>query len=129
MRSAPSLSAPTGRRSRRRVASSRAATRIPAAFPANELAWRSPARRGRFPAQAHEIEIGARGREAASGAAAARSRAQGQARGGGGRRRGRGQREAARKCKRAAAAGGVTGAGAFAYAVTLAPFASALVAA
>jgi hypothetical protein len=45
------------------------------------------------------------------------------------RRQERRQREAARKFKRAAAAGGVTGAGAFAYAVTLAPFASALVAA
>jgi hypothetical protein len=45
------------------------------------------------------------------------------------RRQERRQREAARKFKRAAAAGGVSGAGAFAYAVTLAPFASALVAA
>ena len=42
------------------------------------------------------------------------------------RRQERRQREAARKFKRAAAAGGVSAAGAFAYAVTLAPFASAL---
>lgn len=45
------------------------------------------------------------------------------------RRQERRQREAARKFKRAAALGGVSGAGAFAYAVTLAPFASALIAA
>ncbi|HEX8578822.1 MAG TPA: hypothetical protein VF655_04420 [Allosphingosinicella sp.] len=45
------------------------------------------------------------------------------------RRQERRQREAARKFKRAAALGGMSGAGAFAYAVTLAPFASALVAA
>ncbi|HEY0026957.1 MAG TPA: hypothetical protein VGC35_03725 [Allosphingosinicella sp.] len=46
------------------------------------------------------------------------------------KRRGeRRKREAARKFKRAAALGGVSGAGALAYAVTLAPFASALVAA
>jgi hypothetical protein len=45
------------------------------------------------------------------------------------RRQERRQREAARKFKRAAAAGSVTGVGALAYAATLAPFASALVAA
>jgi len=45
------------------------------------------------------------------------------------RRQERRKREAARKFKRAAALGGVSGAGALAYAVTLAPFASALVAA
>jgi hypothetical protein len=45
------------------------------------------------------------------------------------RRQERRQREAARKFKRAAALGSVSGAGAFAYALTLAPFTSAIVAA
>jgi hypothetical protein len=45
------------------------------------------------------------------------------------RRQERRNRESARKLKRAAAAGGVSAAGTFAYALTLAPFASALVAA
>lgn len=45
------------------------------------------------------------------------------------RRQERRSREAARKFKRAAAAGGVSAAGTFAYALTLAPIASALVAA